>query len=403
LVRATSAQIGVGPAPNPRASAGTVLSPCLRWPKGKVCRDTKRSLKGGTAMGVGRNADGRLEVFARGTDNRLWHSWQAAKNAGPWSGFSSLSGAIVDGPSVARSRTGRLHVFARGLDDTLQHIAQTAPNGPWGMWESLGGTVLATPAVARNKDGRLEVFVLGREGILSHISEQEQENAWSGWHALGGSLIGPVAVCAHGDGRLVVFGRASDTTLAHISQNVPDAPPTGWSAWGSLPGPVTNTPAAVLSTDVLVEVCYASTGGELRLRRQSAPGANTWDNPISLAGILVSPPAISRNQDGRLEMFHIGVQEKRLYNAWQTTPNGSWHGWTAREMNQLVGILCVARNDDHRLEVFAIDDVGNVQHTWQSLPSEGPWGTESLGGATLGGVGVKLAELGFREGWERHE
>lgn len=72
-------------------------------------------------------------------------------------------------------------------------------------------------------------------------------------------------------------------------------------------------------------------------------------------------------------------------------------------MNHLVGILCVPRNDDQRLEVFGIEDVGKVKHTWQTAPSKGPWGTESLGGATLGGIGVKLAELGFREGWDRHE
>ena len=39
----------------------------------------------------GRNADGRLEVFARGTDNALWHIWQTAPNNG-WSGWASLGG-----------------------------------------------------------------------------------------------------------------------------------------------------------------------------------------------------------------------------------------------------------------------------------------------------------------------
>ena len=29
---------------------------------------------------AGRNADGRLEVFVRGTDNALWHQWQTAPN-----------------------------------------------------------------------------------------------------------------------------------------------------------------------------------------------------------------------------------------------------------------------------------------------------------------------------------
>lgn len=35
-------------------------------------------------IAVGRNADGRLEVFARGTDNAVWHRWQVRPNNG-WS------------------------------------------------------------------------------------------------------------------------------------------------------------------------------------------------------------------------------------------------------------------------------------------------------------------------------
>jgi hypothetical protein len=33
------------------------------------------------------------------------------------------------------------------------------------------------------------------------------------------------------------------------------------------------------------------------------------------------------------------------------------------------------------------------------LPGQGPWGSESLGGATLGGLGTKLEEQGFRGAW----
>jgi len=42
---------------------------------------------------VGRNQDGRLEVFARGTDDALWHNWQTVPNNG-WSGWGSLGGIL---------------------------------------------------------------------------------------------------------------------------------------------------------------------------------------------------------------------------------------------------------------------------------------------------------------------
>ncbi|HEX4883612.1 MAG TPA: C1 family peptidase, partial [Casimicrobiaceae bacterium] len=45
-------------------------------------------------IAVDRNADGRMELFVRGTDNALWHKWQVAPNS-PWSGWSSLGGVLT--------------------------------------------------------------------------------------------------------------------------------------------------------------------------------------------------------------------------------------------------------------------------------------------------------------------
>ena len=42
---------------------------------------------------VTNDADGRLEVFARGTDNALWHIWQTAPSNG-WSSWASLGGVL---------------------------------------------------------------------------------------------------------------------------------------------------------------------------------------------------------------------------------------------------------------------------------------------------------------------
>jgi acylphosphatase len=43
---------------------------------------------------VTNNADGRLEVLARGTDDALWHVWQTAPS-GDWSGWASLGGRLL--------------------------------------------------------------------------------------------------------------------------------------------------------------------------------------------------------------------------------------------------------------------------------------------------------------------
>ena len=69
-------------------------------------------------------------VFARGTDNALWHRWQTAPNNG-WSGWSSLGGRILEHATVLNNKDGRFEVLARGLDTALWHRWQTAPSNGW--------------------------------------------------------------------------------------------------------------------------------------------------------------------------------------------------------------------------------------------------------------------------------
>jgi peptide methionine sulfoxide reductase MsrB len=92
---------------------------------------------------VGRAADGRLEVFVRGGGGHLWHLYQTAPN-GDWSGWEDLSVyrllgvAVVGEPAVGRAADGRLEVFVRGSDGRLWHLYQTTPNGDWSSWEDFG-------------------------------------------------------------------------------------------------------------------------------------------------------------------------------------------------------------------------------------------------------------------------
>ncbi len=62
-------------------------------------------------------ASGRLDVFARGTDNKLWHKW--FENG--WSDWESLGGRLTSGPAAVSWGDGRIDVFARGTDNKLLH------------------------------------------------------------------------------------------------------------------------------------------------------------------------------------------------------------------------------------------------------------------------------------------
>jgi hypothetical protein len=117
-----------------------------------------------------------------------------------------------------------------------------------------------------------------------------------------------------------------------------------------------------------------------------------------MGGIVTTTPAATRNHDGRLEVFHIGTDHV-LYHAWQPRPNHPLTGWESLRQVNVVGAPCVARNHDLHLEVFALLDNGHMAHAWQPRPGGDPWIRGDLGGAQLGGLGVRLVELGSRVGW----
>ena len=87
---------------------------------------------------LGNNADGRIELFVIASDGALWHIWQVAPNNG-WSNWHFLDGAppgqSANGdqiPAVGRNADGRLEIFIVGSDKALWHIWQVASNSGWG-------------------------------------------------------------------------------------------------------------------------------------------------------------------------------------------------------------------------------------------------------------------------------
>jgi hypothetical protein len=93
----------------------------------------------GYPLRVAANGDGRLELFGLSSDGvdtdhaEIWHMWQTAPNNG-WSSWHSTGapgggiGPDVSGLAVGSSADGRLELFALGSDDNLWHRWQTAPN-----------------------------------------------------------------------------------------------------------------------------------------------------------------------------------------------------------------------------------------------------------------------------------
>jgi hypothetical protein len=205
---------------------------------------------------VGSNADGRLEVFVLGADQNIWHKWQVSPNSG-WSDWQSLPLNTSDGAviqlalkscwQVGRNSDGRLELFLTAPNNkgswNVYHTYQTTPNGTWSLWSAL--MPLNVPAavafqgvltvVNNTTDYReLDVFAIGSDGGLWFIDElHAASTAWKEWQflyappnlLLSSSNTPAVAVTQNG---LAVLVSASDGNIWGISQTQPGG------SWGPI-------------------------------------------------------------------------------------------------------------------------------------------------------------------------
>ena len=158
------------------------------------------------------NPAGGFVVFARGTDNALWHTAQTAAG-GAWQPWASLGGLLTSGPAAATYRDGRLNVFVRSMDNAIWTRWQTAPNGAWSEWASLGGVLTSNPAAALNAPGGVVVFARGTDDAIRHTWQDYADGDWSAWTSLGGVLTSHPAAALYRDGRLNVFARGTDNAI----------------------------------------------------------------------------------------------------------------------------------------------------------------------------------------------
>jgi len=311
-----------------------------------------------------RNADGRLEVFARGTDAALWHIWQTARSNG-WSGWGSLGGWITGRNAVVRNADGRLEIFVRGADGALWHQWQTAPSNGWSGWASLGGGISDLFTVGVNADGRIEVFAQGTDHGLWHIWQTAPSNGWSGWAPMGGQIQTVLSVANNADGRLEVFTKGLDNALWHIWQT---APSNGWSGWGSMGGALLDLLAAGRNADGRLELFVRGTDSGLYHIWQTSP-SDGWSGWGSMGGAINDVLVLGTNADGRLEVFARGT-DNGLWHQWQTAPSNGWSGW-APMGGQIADLAAVDNNADGRLEVFVRGFDSGLWHIWQTAPSNG--------------------------------
>lgn len=278
------------------------------------------------------SANGRIDVFARGSDNALWHIVFAS---GQWSAWESLGGQLASGPTAASSGAARIDVFARSTANQLLHLISS--NGQWSQWQTIGtlppyALLTSDPSAVSFEPGRIEVFYRGPDGGLWTIDFDGQ---WHQAQSLGNQLAAgsgpavasPVAkpqnVFNPPGQRLDVFIRGADNALHHRVRDQ-----NGWHGWQSIGGMLTADPSAVSwGTTGRMDVFFRGSDNALYWR---VFDGYTWHNPETLGGQLSGgPDAAGWDPAGgptRLNVFVRGTDNAVHYRAFNGYQWLAWQG-----------------------------------------------------------------------------
>ena len=243
---------------------------------------------------------GRIDLFSRGTDNSLRHTWFDGMG---WQPTENLGGSLTSDPASVSGANGRLDVFARGGDQSLYHTWYDGTT--WHYWEPLGGRLLSGPAATSSASGRLDVFAQGMDGAMYQTSFTG--TSWSYWTRVGGSLTSKAAVVSSAAGKIDAFARGQDYAMYHIATT--DSGAT-WGAWERLGGYLTSAPGAASWGPGRVDV--------FALSRDNAVyhmwfDGTSWIRWSTLGGSATSDPAATSWGTGHIEVFGRG-QDQAIYD-----------------------------------------------------------------------------------------
>jgi hypothetical protein len=220
---------------------------------------------------------------------------------------------------------------------------------------------------------------------------------WASWTSLGGALVaGSPVAGAQQDGRVAVFGYSAgpiDRQLTWITED-PGAP-SGWSGWTDLSSPPGQSLGAMTVSrnadgrlQVFSRLGLMSTGVVWSIAQQVADSA-TWDSWTSLGappgGVSAHLLVSVQNADGRLELFALG-QAAEVWHTWQDAPSsGTWSAWESlgRPTGASIIRLAAGKNLDGRLELFGLSSDGELWNIWQLAPNSG-WSSWDARGAPIG-------------------
>lgn len=249
---------------------------------------------------------GVTDIFWKGTDGQLWHTWQ---NGSIWTGPQALGGQMASDPSAVSPARGVIDVFWKGTDGQLWH--KWFNSAGWQGPSGLGGVLGTSPQAVGPGSGVVDVFWRGPDHALMH--------AWynQGWHAAQGLGAG-----SSGDGQpfpetsspgvIDVFWRGADSNLWHVYYVLKWYPPSNLGD-----GPLGSDPHAVGWQSGHIEVAWRGTDGGLWEDVYGPADGWLGYRNLTASGVTGEPVPIS-----------WGLGDTDIY--WLGADGSLWHHWYGR-------------------------------------------------------------------------
>lgn len=237
----------------------------------------------------------RIDIFARGQDNQLWHRYVKDGN---WDDWQPRGGLLASDPSCTAFGRGRFDCFYRGEDSHIWWNFYKAPF--WDKtWKDLGGNITSAPSAMKwwgSED--IDVFGRGPEGHMWHLSMRSGE--WLEWEDLGGELISAPSCISWGEERMDCFYRGKDN---HLWWKMARFPGGKWTDWSDLGGDLASDPNAVLNNEPGgISVFVKGMNNHLQVIEFHEGNWGTWED---LGGNLVGAPGCVSREADMMECFAL--------------------------------------------------------------------------------------------------
>jgi hypothetical protein len=226
--------------------------------------------------------------------------------------------------NVTTLADGRFQVYFVGPNNTLYTVTETAINGSWGNITAVAQSV-RTYDVFRNTNGIVDVFYLNTTNgsLFTRRSSNTSASAWGVNVALGGTGSQVLAVgSGSGQMNLMLLDAAGNLTVR-------TRPSYGASYTGAVQiniTPIAQISAGMNANGFLTIFATGKDGNVYAVRQQSANWSSvTIDNlqGASQTGGIKST-AVTRNEDGRLQFFAV-TATRSLTTRFQGLPNSRFY------------------------------------------------------------------------------